>query len=353
VNLIDAVQLNPVGVFRARVLIGRGPVERELPSEFMLWFDHGESEYPSFQIPGVGTPGGAVMLSGKSRRLTADPEEALCLVEVSFIKPVTKSFADSYRQDSSKTSTEAMAVVQGWLAEAKLFLEQAVGLYALYEYPIVWEPLGIHPFTAVVELVSHSIDVRTIIEGDVFIPFRLKVGSRLQMGHLVDGGLAGFGVLTGHRFHFPLLLLQRALWQRNVHLRFLETFLLLEHLVGQSAVKDPLRDERAAFYKIIEDIFAKNHPMHVGRVKALKHLALQAPLRERIQHYLTHLGVKHEAEQIRQILRFRNDLAHARQVDPQALAFVEVAARTLCRDALRLELAAQGVTFESGGNPTW
>lgn len=350
VDQIDAVQLHPSGVFRARVLIGRGPVDRDLGSEYMLWFDQGESEYPSFQMPGIGTPGGAVMLSGKPRRLMAAPDEALCLVEVSLITPVTESFANSYRKDSPDTPNEAMTVVQQWLAESKRFLEQAIGLYALYQYPVVWEPLGTHPFTAVVDLASQSTQIRTIIEGDVFIPFRLKLGTRIQEGYLVDGGLASFGALAGHRFHFPLLLLQRALWQRNVQLRFLETFFLLEYLVGQSPVKDQIRDERAAFYDIIEDVFTKNHPEHLGRVKALKHLALQAPLRERIQHYLTHLGVKHDVEQIRQMLAVRNDLAHARQVDGLTLVFAEGAARALCREALRRELAAEGVTFGPGGN---
>jgi hypothetical protein len=63
--------------------------------------------------------------------------------------------------------------------------------------------------------------------------------------------------------------------------------------------------------------------------------------------YLKRLGVAHEEQALRRMLRIRNDLAHARPVDENILAQVELEARALAREVMRQELASQGVTFGS------
>jgi hypothetical protein len=66
--------------------------------------------------------------------------------------------------------------------------------------------------------------------------------------------------------------------------------------------------------------------------------------------YLARLGVKADDEALRQMLKIRNDLAHARPVDDDLLALVELNVRALARDVMRRELAIQGITF--GGPST-
>jgi hypothetical protein len=346
VDKIDVVPLDPVRAFRARVLLGRGPIDRELTPEFLLWFEHGEQEYPVFQCPSIGPSGAALKLSSQPRRLLASADEALALIEISLLQPVQDSFREQYEIEQKADAPDAPAgAVRRWLSEAKTWLEQAVGLYALYQYPIVWEPLGVHPVVGFVDLETMTFRASTRIEPDNFIPFRLDPATSLKDGQLLDAGLVDFSRLTGRALHFPLLLLQRALWQRNVQLRFLETFLLLDYLTGRAEVEDPSRAQREHLYQVIEGCVRGSHPEHEERVRALKHLVLQAPMRERLATYLKRLGVAHDERALRRMLRVRNDLAHARPIDDNVLAHVELEARALAREVMRQELAAQGITF--------
>ena len=346
VENIDLVPLQPTGAFRARVLLGRGPVEHDLTPEFIFWFDHGEQEYPAFQCPSIGPRGAALKLTSKPRRIVASADEALGLVEISLVQPVDSSFRVQYEREPQGEEPDApAAMVRQWLSESRMWLEQAVGLYALYQYPVVWEPLGVHPVVGFVDLKAQTFQMATRIEPDNFIPFRLRVDGKLRDGQLVDDGLVDLPRLQNRRLHFPLFLLQRALWQRNVQLRFLETFLLLDYLTGQSVVEDPSRAQREHLYGIIESCVQCDHPEHVERVRSLKHIVLQAPLRERLEVYLERLGVAHDDQALRRMLRIRNDLAHARPVDERILAQVELEARVLAREVMRRELAAQGITF--------
>lgn len=342
---IDTVPPHPVGVFRVRVLLGRGPLDREFTSEFVLWFEHGEQEYPCFQCPSIGPSGAGLKLSSKPRRLTVSADEGLVLIETSLIQPVPESFREQYEAEQELQPQGGPAVVVGrWLHEARTWLEQAIGLYALYQYPIVWEPLAVDPIVGFVDIAAQSLKLATPIQLDNFIPFRLDPHTKLKDGHLADDGLVDFSRLGNRALHFPLLLLQRALWQRNLQLRFLETFLLLDYLIGQSEIHDPSRFQREELYKLIEECL-RSRPEHQERLRALKHVVLQAPLRERMNLYLARLGVKVDEDVLRQMLRIRNDLAHARPVDADLLACVERDARALARDVMRRELACQGITF--------
>jgi hypothetical protein len=97
---IDSLSIRPTGSFRARVLVGRGPVEHDLAPEFLLWFDHGELEYPVFQSPSVGPSGAGLHMSSRPRKVVASADEALCLIEVSVVQPVDPSFPQAFEQQS-------------------------------------------------------------------------------------------------------------------------------------------------------------------------------------------------------------------------------------------------------------
>jgi hypothetical protein len=131
--------------------------------------------------------------------------------------------------------------------------------------------------------------------------------------------------------------------------RFLETFLLLDYLTGQSQMPDPSRAQRKQLYELLAGYVKASHPEHDERLKALKHVILQAPLRERFCLYPKHLNAPFDDQTIRQMLKIRNDLAHARPVDEGILAQVGLEARALARNVMRRELAARGINF---GGPT-
>jgi hypothetical protein len=350
VEQIHVVSVQPTNIFRARTLIGRGPIDHELPKEFLLWFENGEENYPVFQVPSIGPRGAALKVSAKSRRLALAADEALGLVEISLVRPVPRSFREKYEQDVQAHTPDAPPpAVDRWLAEAKAWLERAIGCYALYQYPIVWEPLGVHALIGFVDLATRSLQMAMPLEADNFIPFRLNVGSRVADGRLVDDGLVDLARLDGSDLHLPLVMLQRALWQRNVELRFLDAFLLLDYLAGRVPLVDPSRPQRERLYQVIENFISTNHPEHQARVRALKHIIVQSSLHDRLTSYFDQHGIAIDAPALRAMLRVRNELVHARRVDESTLGQVELQVREWAREAMRRELELQGVTF---GNAT-
>jgi len=348
---INLVPLNPTGAFRPRVLVGRGPLEYELGPEFLPSFGHGEEPYPVFQTPSVGPRGAGLYARTAPRRITATSDDAICLIEISLVQPVHPSFQEEYERSSdSDLSAEPAATVGLWLNQARTWLERAIGLYALYQYPLGWEPLAIHPIAGLVNIATRVFRHKTPMLTDNFIPLKLNLTGRMRDGHLNDQGLVDLPRLGDH-LHLPLVLLQRALWQRNVQLRFVETFGLLDYLTSQCALADPARAEREQLFVVLEAFIRREHPDHETRLRALKHMILQAPLRERLTVYPRHRSIPHDGGMIARMLRVRNDLAHARPIDSQELAEVELATRLLAREAMRRELAAQGVRFGDSTDP--
>jgi hypothetical protein len=344
---IDSLSILPTGSFRARVLVGRGPVEHDLGPEFLLWFDHGEREYPVFQSPSIGPSGAGLHLSSRPRKVIASADEALCLIEVSIVQPVDPSFPQALEQQSQTHEvTGAASVVRDLQAACLVWLEQTIGLYSLYQYPLVWEPLGLYPVVGFVDLANKTFRVTTRVEPDNFIPFRLRVGDRLTDGQLSDQVLVELARLKDTSLHLPLLLLQRSLWHRNIELRFLETFLIVDYLTGQFDTEDPGRAERVELFSVLEAFVREAHPKHKARVGALKHIILQAPLRQRLHAYLQSLGLAVDEGALGLMLKMRNDVAHARKVDGAELKQVELEVRHLAREVVRKELSARGVTFE-------
>jgi hypothetical protein len=345
----NSVPVLPTGVFRSRVLIGRGPLQHDLFPAFLPWFDHGEDEYPIFQSPSIGPRGAALRASTKPRTLNIATDEAVSLVEISVVQPVAPTFAADYQAEAAGSSADpqnsASSMAIRLLTEAKKWFEQAVGLYALYQYPIVWEPLQSVPLLGFVNIADQTFQQSTPMEIDNLIPFRLNASTKVQGSQLLDGALTDLGRLENERLHLPLVLLQRGLWQRNVEVRFLETFWIIDYLTSQFTGEDSERPHREQMYAAIEAFIKEDRPQDLQRVRAMKFLVLQASLRQRIAMYLAARGVECDDAMLGRLLKLRNDLAHAHTVEPGQVALVELETRSLARAILRQELAARGLTF--------
>jgi hypothetical protein len=342
----NALSPLPVGSFRARVLIGRGPVEHELTPEVLFWFEHGEQEYPTFQCPSIGPSGAGLKVSSRPRKILATEQDVLCLIEISVVQPVGPEFERQFEESSAGDASDTSGgTVKKWQEEALAWLERAIGLYALYQYPIVWEPLGVHPLVGFVNIAQKTFRASTRIEPDNFIPFRPNVATKVTGTELADHGLIDLSKLAGGVLHLPLVLLQRSLWHRNIELRFLETFLILDYLTGQREIEDSKKADREELFKVLDTFIRATHPQFIDRLNGLKHVVLQAPLRERLTAYLQRIGLNPSAESLHRMLRARNDLAHARQIDRTELMAIELEARHLVREALRRELAQRGIAY--------
>jgi hypothetical protein len=353
VEKADQIALNPIGALRSRVLLGRGPIEHQLSPQVSLWFDHGEEPYPVLQCPSVGPKGAGLRMSTAPVWISAKEQEAISLLEVSAVQPVDSALPDAYSLEvrdgpdveGGRELRPASAFVQGILAEASRCLDQAVGLYALYQYPIVWEPITSCPLVGFADLEGSTLRNMTQVRADNFVPFRLRAGTKIQDGHLVDGVLASLPLLAEGDLHIPFVLLQRALWQKNVQVRFLENFLVIEHLMGQFAKEDADRNAREEFFATVDRMVQGECPQHLDRLRSLKGVFIQAPLRKRLEEYFKHLGIDPDDDLIPRMLKLRNDLAHGGKISANLLLGVELETRRAARRIMEKELALRGVSM--------
>lgn len=354
----NTVCLEPMGVLRARVLIGCGPLEHELQPEFCPWFSHGEDPYPVLECPSIGPKGAGLYARTRRSRITASKDEAVCLIEVSLVQPVEPALADEYTKEQQCDLDEAgrrvlgpaSELVERMFGESKKCLDQAIGLYALYQYPIVWELFGVCPLLAFANRQTQTLKQMTPLPVDNFTPFRLNAKEKVRDGCLVDDALADLYRLEAGDLHLPLVLLQRALWQKNVQVRFLESFWVIEHLAGRCKVTDNDRQQREDLYGAIEQFVRKKCPQHQHRVRSLKSAIVQPPLKQRLAGYFAFLGIDNQGDLISRMLQLRNNLSHGGNIDPHELGMVELDTRVLVRKVMQKELAARGVRF--GAEPT-
>lgn len=351
--MVNSVALQPINVIRARVLIGRGALNHELQPEFNLWFGHGEKPYPILECPSIGPRGAGLFRRTTKSSITASDQEVVCLIEVSVVQPVDPELPAKYLaephpkldQDGRRVLGPVYLLIEQVLTATKKRLEQAIGLYALYQYPVVWEPLGVSPLVAFVNLETQTLQQVTPVTPDNFIPFRLNVKDKVRDGVLVDDGLVEWHRLESNDLHIPLVLFQRALWQKNLQVRFLEMFWVIEHLAGHFAGPDDERHERENLYSALREFVQKECPQHKVRLDRLRGLIVQPALSQRLTGYFSHHGIAHDDDIIPRMLRLRNNLSHAGLIDPDELAAVELSTRVLVREVLRKELELRGIRF--------
>jgi hypothetical protein len=347
---IDQFILWPLNRFQVRTILGKGPINRKVSPSVQIAFSHGQEEYPVFQHPGIGPVGAGMYARRKpARRIQVNDDEAAFLLEVSSFHIVGKEFREivKYKEAHNAPGSPSEIVMQ-LLKQAGYVVEKAIGAYALYQYPLVWEPLGIEPRITLADPVTKKCAFPWRQELDTHIPFRLNPTQKLKGNQIADACITEVVKLADNqKWHLPLLLLQRALWQKSTELRFLESFLLLEHLVGQSDIPDCRKEERQELFRIIESSVVNSNDQTKARVNAIKHIILQAPLKERLSQYLTGLEIQCDPALLGNIMKSRNDLAHGRSVGDQTIKDVARETFVLARLALRKELANQGLDFGS------
>jgi hypothetical protein len=341
-DLVNRLSVQLDGTVRAWVLIGAGPVDCELSPDLSFYFENGPQDYPVFGCPSEGPSSAVTKVDKRTRRVTVAANEALSVVVVSVAVPLALSRWTAYVEDRAGLGDDAKAIGR-LVAGAREALDQIVGLYALYQYAVVWEPLEIDQGVFFVDARAHTAVEWTTRPMDNMVPIRLRVGPKLEGGCLDDGALSQLSALSDKTLLWPLILFQRALWQRDVRLRFLDTFLMLDCLVGEASPIDSERERRESLYEFLEKATATSRQDDIARVRAMKGLLLQAPLAERLGAYLRELNVCCEFPVLRGLLRLRNDLAHGRPVDDEVLRTREFEARLLARAVLRGELARRGI----------
>ena len=350
---VNTVSLSEPGETLGRVLIGRGPLQRDVQPTPRFWFEHGENPYPVFQCPSIGPAGAGVYGDTKPTRLTADDDDVVVLLDVASFHPVSTTFPAEYAEEGMPTvDTDGQRIVgphhsmvERLLGENHARLVQAIGMYALYQYPIVWKPLGVFPAAALIDVVAKTQQLMTPLPVDNFIPFRLKAEPKVQNGLLVDDALTHLHRLASDDLHLPLMLLQRTLWQTSVRLRFLETFWILEHLADLTKTTDKERKEREELHGRILGFVSRECPQHVDRWTSMKGLIVQRSARQRLQDYFAYRGLDCDDGFIGRMLKLRHALSHGGDIESDELASVELEARALAREALRRELAARGIEF--------
>jgi hypothetical protein len=230
------------------------------------------------------------------------------------------------------------------LSMARKYAEFIIGAYALYQYPLVWQRLACAQYVTCVTAEPQSCRLQAPLDFDNYVPFTLKVGTRCANGAFSDGVSARANMLFNTDLHMPFLILQQTLWQKDVNLRFLQEFWIIE-LLAQKRWRKPKPD--LAIERLLRDVDAlviahfpdESDYLH----KRIGRLMDKPSLQDKIRAYLTALGVKFDDSLLVRARRLRNQLAHGVNVSRYEVRGVETFFRQLPWSAMRKELENAGI----------
>jgi hypothetical protein len=355
---ITRVRLQDLGKPYLRLIVGKGPVSHALPALFTAYFEHGEKDYPTFECPGIGPPGSALMASPDAKTVEASEEQALLLADVVVVYPVAPEWLDQFEHEEITAGEGGMPcfgannrLVVQQLSALREILDVAIGAYALYQYPVVWRPIAHTYDVLVLDPSEKSYKNKTPFNLDNFVPCMLRLAPKLDGANLKDAVGRNLGALAGMGLHVPFLLLQETLWQDNINMRFIHEFWILEHLVsmhGRELKPDPAIEE---FAHSLEAVVGQQFPSFLGHFKSRKGALIQPTLTQKLSAYAKDRGFEFDEKIFVRAKQLRNEISHGEKVDSDEITYVETFFRELVWRMVRTEMEARGVTLrESDGD---
>jgi hypothetical protein len=348
------IPLGQPGNWVLRLFLGKGPVSVELPQECSVFFEHGEEEYPVFTTPSIGPKGAGLFLKTGANQLKVDSDSALFLVDVLLFETAQANWLPHYGTEQPTVDEKGVTdpgplwkAVDARLSLVKQYAEIIIGAYALYQYPLVWQRLACARYVTCVTAEPQSCRLQAPLDFDNYVPFTLKVGARCANGALSDGVRAKANMLFKTDLHMPFLILQQTLWQKDVNLRFLQEFWIIE-LLAQKRWRDPEPD--LELERLIHDVDALVCASFPGKAdylqKRIGRLVDKPSLQVKIRAYLTTLGVQFDDSLIARARHLRNQLAHGVNVSTDEVRDVETFFRLLPWSAMHKELEHAGIFLE-------
>jgi hypothetical protein len=287
--------------------------------------------------------------------LKADADSALFLVDVLLFEAAQANWLPYYgteqptwdEKEGTSVPGPLHKAIEERLSLARQYAEIAIGAYALYQYPLVWQRLACARYITCVTAEPQSCQLQAPLDFDNYVPFTLKVGARCTNGALSDGVKAKANMLFKTDLHMPFLMLQQTLWQKDVNLRFLQEFWIIE-LLAQKRWRKPAPDIEVQ--KLLRDVNALVCEQFPNKSEYLSErigrLIDKPSLQDKIIAYLTALGVVFDDSLIACARRLRNHLSHGVTVSRDEVRSVEASFRLLPWIVIRKELESAGIFLE-------
>ena len=383
---IDTIQVTAPNTWGAKLPIGRGPVTYQLPATYQLHFEHGEEPYPSFMCPSTGPSGAALLGEAARRNVSVHKDSALFLVEFTLVRAAPSTWVEQYDAEMeaySKTGgpRQGPMIDLLWnpLSLSRRCLDMIVGAYSLYQYPLVWELLTRSQEIIHVDLENGSFKAKSPIDSDNFVPFLLRADDKIVCGRLADAVGGNLDELFQLDMHLPLVLLQQNLWQKDLRLRFLTQFWIMEHLSHKHA-DGKSNPEVRSFVEKLEQVVKQQFPEHADFFRKKKGSLINPSLADIIVRYCDDLGISTderlvqqaavvvnlvsgnvgaEGERIsplkrliRHAIMVRNRLSHGGEAVAKEVAGLELLIRELARRMIRKEVETAGVVLQESDKAT-
>jgi hypothetical protein len=313
-----------------RQVLGKGPYQLTGCGSVVLKYD--SSDCPAFDCPGY-TSGQATPDIRKEPPVFVDKDSPLFMLEVGCVHLADCSTEEAFKRHSDL------------LAEARERLELLVGVYSLYQYPLVWHPLGSWSDVARVNLATmegvRNTQYESFIAPPVFVSLSdAEVDRRFisPVGRVADA-------LFQTDLRLPLLFLQKALWQDEPQARFLHEFWILEYFSWKRGAHRRPDAAIREFVQRLEGLVEHNLPSDLELFKQRKGRLLQPTLREAFRAYAQSRGITFDERLFAKAKKMRDALSHGRAFDRTELPQTQIQISQIVRSVLRAELSTRNISL--------
>lgn len=342
---------NP-GTHYTNILLGRGPFDHEFAGPPKLFFDYNDKAYPTFDCPGITSAEVTLCQKLVPRRIEADKDNALFLIEVYCLYPTTSDLFEIWHKELSRAGKDggprggpASDLINGGLLKAREVLHSIIGAYVLYQYPLVWERLAQIQSLAIVDTENHRINRNETESLDTSIPFKLRFKENITDGKISDPIIRNVPSIANAKLDIPFLFLQHALWEQERRIRFIYQFWIIEYFASTHKYKDP---EIRKFAKDLEKLVTSKFPAHLAaHFRMKKGELLRKPLIDNIRACFNRLGMPYNEALLKKAKRLRDQLSHGQKIDHNDLEKIEQEVRSIVRLLIRKELEHRRVRLDT------
>lgn len=333
-----------------KVVVGRGPFKRPVFSLPVLFLDYSPYASPGFAVPNVtaGLPASVMMRRPKQEHIEFEENEVAVFMELYAIWPSANDLLAGLQKEERSgpeinEQTPIKKLVTETFSRLTESLEILIGIYTIQHFALVWEPLSrtrqlilIDPLTKQAEIQNHA------FLGSI-IPYQFSLGAKEAIG--ITG--VSLEALLRAKVHLPLVFLQRALWERQAHVRFLYYFWVLEYFSELYAEGDT---QMAAFIAELEPMVISKGPEASELFQKLKRDALRRPLLANLKSCFAALNIPFEQheEDLKEAKRIRDKLVHAEHIDESRVVSAKSRIATLPPLLVQKHLEKNGVKLQDG-----
>ena len=337
-----------------RTWIGKGPCDCDIGASATVYFDHGEESYPIFTWPSFSPKGSTVYATPRMRKLIADEHSAIFVLEVATSIPVAP---DLFEKVPELVSESENRFIMNCLTANRTAAHVLIGLYSLYQYPLVWSYMDERNQYVLVD--AATMQVKPTFEPkqvDNWFPFRLdvcgKIGEDGLLRDSISQHFAEFSsLLAKEEFRQPFIMLKDSMCHTDIRTRFLMQFWIVEYFSHKYTEQlQPDRDIQI-FVQDLEKVVNEKFSSMAEHFRSRKGELTRLTLLQKIKSCFQSMRIQYNEVLVRKAKAVRDSLSHASDVGEHELREMELYIRELVRHMIRRDLELQGIFLDGEKKP--